>query len=225
MAAVSPVGSVIDGGNKRSASERARDEFEAGARKAADEVRGVSDLYKPYTEAGANALNLYQDYLSGKAPVETSPEYAYQSGLLKQRLAATGENLAPTANSAYFTPLIAQESANRYSRLAPLMSAGQFGVVGQGNASRSLADIYSGVGTARSQYETNNYMPIGDMIGSGIAAYQGIANHNSVEEMRKALNAKNKPQAPQVNLSDNYGVDLVPLGSGMGYQGRSPFYG
>ena len=189
--AISAGANLLGQGAKQDAEKRARDEQLSAVNKQENEMRSVKDLYKPYVDAGSSALSTYQDYLSGKIPIEQSADYKYNENLLKQRLASTGESTAPTTNMAYYTPLLANESKARYDRLTPLINAGQFGTQGQAGASRDLASLYGNAGKINADYSANDYVDWGSIVDAGMSSYKNLSD---IDYRKQYLdNLKKKP--------------------------------
>lgn len=170
--ALQAVGGIVQGNINRDAQTRATE----AARQSAERI---AELYKPYQAVGGQALSKMQGYLTGSEPVTESPEYAWQSQLLKQRLAGIGQNVGGTANAAYFSPLIASEFANRMNRLLPAINMGQY-------ATSGIANAYNMTGRAQ-QEQALNVPQYGNILGQAVGTYQQNEELDKLNRMRDAI--------------------------------------
>lgn len=179
-------GNIIQSNVAKDTAGRQGDALRSSNQLAQGQYNTAIGSYEPYGQAGAKALQSYQDLLGGGS-FGNNPQFQYQQQLLNQRLAKSRQSTSASAQSVYSQPLIAGGYQSALSNLMPLISGGMSATGAQAGLRQGLAGLISGQGTndanaigaAMPHYDT--------MIGNAIGTYTGMQNAGSQNNYMNAL--------------------------------------
>ena len=161
---------------------------------------------QPYEQAGQQALQQYQQMLSGGFDVTSSPAFQAQRKSLNDALAAQGKTMSSSTQVQNLAPLVSAEYTNQFNRLTPLMNMG-YGAAGNmaniyGQGYGQLSNLTSIYGTNLSNLQSNYGTNLANLqLGKGQSAQEYQQNLGNLRAQETGSWAKLGSQALGAGIS------------------------